>query len=103
MLQSVDHVLASVYYKDLSMLKLATAHARRLVVHPNIFIEGIDKRLWQYIRGYVQRERIAPSEKIVVAMAEKDMAMDVVERVATLHNVAICEEPEFLHFLNFWN
>lgn len=99
MIQPVDYVLASVYHKDPENLRLATAHARRLITHPNVFLEPIDKRLWQYIKGYVQKDRIAPSEKIVQALAEKDMAMDVVERLATLHNIKICEEQEFLHFL----
>lgn len=99
MLQPVDHILASIYYRAPADQKVATSHARRLMAHANIFLEAIDRRLWKYVRDFMLKERVAPSEKVLRSLAERDMAMEVVERMDLLKKVEVCTEDDFKHFL----
>lgn len=99
MIPPADHLLASVFYRDEGEKELATRHALKLHAHRSVLLEVIDKKLWEYVKAYLLSERIAPSYTILVSLAEKDMAADVVSRLEMLKETKPVSEEEFKHFL----
>ncbi|MDP2727073.1 MAG: DnaB-like helicase C-terminal domain-containing protein [Dehalococcoidia bacterium] len=100
MIEAVDRILASVFYRSSDQQDQATKNALHLKAHRNIFLEEIDKKLWGLTQTYLLKERKAPSEVILRSLAENAMASDVVGRLEILHSLPVCDETDFLHFLD---
>jgi len=99
MIQAVDRLLASVFYRQKSQQSLATNNGLRLKAHRNVFLEESDKKLWGHVQTYLLKQRASPSHSILKSLAEEKMDSESLVRLESVTPLEVCSEEEFQHFL----